>query len=131
MDFPVYLAVEREMSVTRVSQLAIPFNLTGSWQYVCMHTPENVLPACPNTGALLLVPTLPPTGSSLEKCLNCYSPWDSEDPVVHCWKQNSIKLYTRKHLYECNGRYSHIVVSNCSVIMHVMELLLDKMCVNK
>ncbi|PFX17390.1 hypothetical protein AWC38_SpisGene18285 [Stylophora pistillata] len=85
--------------ISPVSQLAIPLNLMGSLQYVCMYAPENVLPACPNTGALLLVPTLPPTGSLLEKCLNCHSPWDSEDPVVHCWTQNSIRLYTRKHLY--------------------------------
>lgn len=114
--------------ISPVSQCAIPFNLTGSLQYVSMHAPEILLPACPNTGALLLVPTLPPTGSSLEKCPDCHRPWNSEDPIVHCWKQNSIKLYARKHLYECNGRYSHIVVSNCSVNMHVMELVLDNMC---
>ena len=101
-----------------VSQLAIPFNITGSLQYVCMDAPENVLSACPNTGALLLVPSLPRKGNSLEKSPNCQSPWDSEDPVVHCWKKNSIKLYTRKHLYECNGRYSHIVVSNLVICVN-------------
>ena len=81
---------------------SIPFELTESLR-IFVHTPEKIFPVCTNTGALLLIPSLPALGNSFEKCPLCHSTWSSEDPVVHCWKENSILLYTRKHSYNCDG----------------------------
>lgn len=87
------------------SQLPIPFDLTESLQHVLIDLPENRLPVCPDTGALLLVPPLPPVGSLHDKCSQCQSAWNIDDPLVNGWKGGSIRLYTRKQWYECNGKY--------------------------
>lgn len=87
------------------SQLLIPFDLTESLQHVLIDLPENRLPVCPDTGALLLVPPLPPVGSLHDKCSQCQSAWNIDDPLVNGWKGGSIRLYTRKQWYECNGKY--------------------------
>ena len=65
------------------SKFPIPFELTESLR-IFVHTPEKIFPVCTNTGALLLIPSLPALGNSFEKCPLCHSTWSSEDPVVHC-----------------------------------------------
>jgi len=85
--------------ISPISKFPIPFEFTESLQRIFVHTPEKIFPVCTNTGALLLIPSLPALGNSFEKCPLCHSTWSSEDPVVHCWKENSVLLYTIKEAF--------------------------------
>mgnify|MGYP000173398175 CR=1 FL=1 len=101
------LSAANKSVIQPVSQLPISFELTTILQQVLINSPENVLPVCPISGALLLVPCLPHTSSNgfQERCPKCQSAWNTEDPLNNGWKDTSIKLYLRKGIYECNGRY--------------------------
>ena len=101
------LSAANKSVIQPVSQLPISFELTTTLQQVLINSPENVLPVCPISGALLLVPRLSHTSCNgfQDRCPKCQSAWNTEDPLNNGWKDTSIKLYLRKGIYECNGRY--------------------------
>ena len=97
------LSAANKSVIQPVSQLPISFELTTTLQQVLINSPENVLPVCPISGALLLVPRLPHTSYNgfQERCPKHQSAWNTEDPLNNGWKDTSIKLYLRKGIYEC------------------------------
>jgi len=86
------LSAANKSVIQPVSQLPISFELTTTLQQVLINSPENVLPVCPISAALLLVPCLPHTSSNgfQERCPKCQSDWNTEDPLNNGWKDTSI-----------------------------------------
>ena len=96
------------MSVIQsVSHLPISFELTTTLRRVLNNSPENVLPVCPISGTLLLVPPLPCTSLAMafKKGVLNVKVLKTEDPLTNGCKDISIKLYLRKSVHECNDRY--------------------------
>ena len=104
LEQDVSTGYSRNCLVSPVSVMKIPFDLSGCLRLSFLHGPEAILPEVKDDEGNVFLALFPPYPAiNDDTCDLCGSRFRDEDPREEGWHIKTVKLYGKRHIFDCFG----------------------------
>ncbi len=107
LEQDVSTGYSRNCLVSPISRTKIPFDLSGCLRRSFLLGPETILPEVKDDEGKVFLALFPPFPAiNDDPCSLCGCRFRDEDPREEGWYIKTVKLYVKRRIHECFGRYS-------------------------